>query len=475
MKKLKRKFFLFAMGKIIRVLERTKRAFQDKDVREIFNLSFLAAFSLAASNIHNFFGTMMVGHIGEDATEQISAMGLALLILLLFTSPMNALASSSQTFISQFWGRGERKKALMSFKSMLSVSFFISLFMSVIVFSLGDFFMKIFSPSQKVAEYGKKFLSIRVIGLPATSMTFVMRSFFDAIGEPKKHLAFNLSSTIFCIVLSYILVFGIIFPRMELYGFSLASSLSSFFALFHAFLIIKPYLKEHFSVSEIKSENYRTDMFNFSLKNLKLSLPAGLSQFIASLSFLIFMWFSGFSGVEHQAVSFILVNILGVIMLPMMAIGTSLAGFTGRLIGKSEIERAENLLKNIIIVVGTFSLFASLILVILPELTMKVFSSEREIIESGRITLLTFAPSIIFVSISIMLLNALIGLGDTKFVVLVETTLHFLFFIPSLIILGPIMKLDSSFLWGLISIYFGFLSLALIFRVKSRKWIKKVF
>jgi Na+-driven multidrug efflux pump len=146
----------------IRVIKRIKSAFKNQDVILVLKLSALAATSLALSNIHNFFGTMMVGHVGEDAAEQISAMGIALITMLTFSAPMNAFGSSAQSLISQLWGKGKRRDAFISFKSALVTSFVISLFMCILVFI-------------KVANYGKKFLFVRILGLPATSITFVMR------------------------------------------------------------------------------------------------------------------------------------------------------------------------------------------------------------------------------------------------------------------------------------------------------------
>jgi putative MATE family efflux protein len=458
----------------LRIINRIKSAFRNQDVIFTLKLSAVAAASLALSNIHNFFGTMMVGHIGDKAAEQISAMGIALIIMLTFSAPMNAFGSSSQSLISQLWGKGKRREAFISFKSALLTSFALSSLMCILVFIFGEWFMKIIAPSQKVADYGKKFLFIRILGLPATAITFVMRGLFDAIGKPEEHLKFNAYSTLVCITLSYFFIFGIFFPRMELYGFALASTISSFVAAVHGAFLIRPYIKEYFSPQDISDIKYREDMLKFALKNLKISIPAFFAQFIASVSFLLFIWFSGLPGVEHQAVSFILVNIIGVIMLPAMAIGVSLAGMVGRLMGQNEIKRAKKILQDMIIVIGTASFALSFLMIIFPETSMRIFSNQKEVIEEGKKTILTFSPSIIFITLGILIINTLIGVGDTRFVVKVESILHFLFFIPSLFLFGTVLKSKSVVLWLIISIYFALLFFILLLRVKSGKWMKKL-
>ncbi len=458
----------------VRIIKRIKSAFKNQDAILVLKLSALAATSLALSNIHNFFGTMMVGHVGEDAAEQISAMGLALITMLTFSAPMNAFGSSAQSLISQLWGQGKRRDAFISFKSAIVTSFVISLFMCILVLIFGEWLMQVMSPSQQVANYGKKFLFVRILGLPATSVTFVMRGLFDAIGKPEEHLKFNAYSTLVCIVLSYLFIFGIFFPRMELYGFALASIISSFVAAILGAFLIRPYIKQYFLPQDISDIKYREDILKFALKNLKISIPAFLAQFIASVSFLLFIWFSGLSGVEHQAISFILVNIIGVITLPAMAIGTSLAGMVGRLMGQNETKRAKRTFSDMIIIIGIASSVLSLLMILFPETSMRLFSAQKEVIEEGKKTILTFSPSLLFISLSILIINTLIGVGDTKFVVKVEAILHFFFFIPSIFLFGTILKSKSIVLWLVISTYFAILFFTMLIRIISGKWMKKL-
>jgi len=344
--------------------------------------------------------------------------------------------------------------------------------MSVIVFFLGKRVIEIAAPSDEVAKYASKFLAIRLIGLPATAVTFVMRGFFDGVGTPKEHLKFNTSSTVFCIAFSYLLVFGIIFPRMELYGFAVASSLSSFFALIHGIALIREDIKNHFSIDDIRSEKYRMSMLSFAKTNLKISLPASVAQFVAAFSFLLFMWFSGKSGVEHQAITFILVNIIGVFLLPVMAVGVSLAGVVGRQIGKNEIKRAKRTLYDTVIVLGTLSFFVTLIFILFPKTILDIFSDNENVINEGAKTLLVFSPSLFSLIVGMLIVNTLIGLGDTRFVVKVEVILQAFVFLPLIIIFGLIAKAGSTALWGAISIYFTSLLIILIFRLRSGKWIK---
>jgi Na+-driven multidrug efflux pump len=63
---------------------------------------------------------------------------------------------------------------------------------------------------------------------------------------------------------------------MELHGFALASTISSFVAAIYGAFLIRPYIKQYFSSQDISDIKYREDILKFALKNLKISIPAFL-------------------------------------------------------------------------------------------------------------------------------------------------------------------------------------------------------
>ncbi|MCS7213158.1 MAG: MATE family efflux transporter [Candidatus Calescibacterium sp.] len=450
-----------------RFLRRIKSAFENKLLYQTFKLSYVATLSVVVSNIHNLFGTVMVGHVGADSVEQVSAMGVALIILLLFSSPMNSFGSASQSIISRFWGAGDRKQALISFKSAMIASFIVSVILSALVFIIGDKIIAISSTNSKVRDYAMKFLMIRVIGFPFSAVSFVIRGFFDAIGKPKEHLKFNLYSTLVCIILSPFFIFGIFFPRLELYGFALASSISGFVAMFLGLVYVKDYIFQNFSVDDIKQESYLKILTSFLFKNLKVSIPALGAQFIAVTTFILFMRASESEGVEHQAATFILVNIISLFLLPSFAIGTTLAAFCGRLIGDGKTKKAKKIIYDAVIVVAVFASFISLIFFLFSYQIIDGFSNDDMVIDVGGKVMRIFSPGLFFLVSGMILINTLIGIGDTKFVIILEFIAHFLILIPSLIFVGIFLRANSIYIWLIVSLYFAIVFSASFIRLNK--------
>ena len=121
---------------------------------------------------------------------------------------------------------------------------------------------------------------------------------------------------------------------------------------------------------------------------------------------------------------------------------------------------------------GIFSFAISLLFILSPKLVIDIFSNDDEVVKIGSRTLFAFSPALFFLVIGMLIINTLIGLGDTKFVVLVETVLQMLVFLPSLVVVGLILKAGSTALWTVIAIYFTILFVILILRLRSGKWIK---
>lgn len=452
-----------------RLFRRVKSAFSDELVLQTFRLSYIATLSIVVSNIHNLIGTVMVGHVGGDSVEQVSAMGIALIVLLLFSSPMNSFGSATQSMVSRFWGGGDKRNALISLKSSMIASFLISIFLIVFVFLIGDKIISISSTNQKVREYAMKFLLWRIFGLPFSAVSFVLRGFFDAIGKPTEHLKFNFYSTLVCVLISPFLIFGVFLPRLELYGFAIASSISSFVAMLLGLIYVKDYIIDNFSHKDIKHESYVRKLIYFFFKNLKISLPALGAQFIAVSTFIVFMRASEADGVAHQAAAFILANIISLLMLPSFATGATLAGLAGRLIGDGKIRKAKKLIYDTVIVSGVFALVISLIFFLFPHQIVDGFSNDDTVISVGGKIIRVFSPGLFFLICGMLLINALVALGDTKFVIVLEFIAHFIILIPSLIIFGVILKVSSLYIWLIVSLYFTLIFFASFSRLSKLK------
>lgn len=453
-----------------KILRRTRSAFENKFVLQTFGLSSVAVLSLVVSNIHNPIGTIMVGHVGDDSVEQISAMGISLIVLMLFSSPMNSFGSASQSLISRLWGGGDTKQALMSLKSAMIISFAVSTILCFFALLVGNKIIALSSTNPKVREYAVKFLILRITGVPFSAVSFVIRGFFDAIGKPKFHLLFNLYSTLVCMLLSPFLIFGIFFPRLELYGFAIASSISSVVAMALGLAYVREHIKKNFSREEIKQRTYLANLVSFMFKNLRISLPALGAQFIAITTFIIFMRASESGGVEHQAATFILVNIIGLFMLPSFAIGTTLAGLVGRLIGDGKPKKAKKLIYDTIIVTGVCASFISLIFFLIPGQIVDGFSNDSTVINIGGKILRIFSPGLFFLISVMLIINTLIGIGDTKFVIILELIAHAFVLIPSVIVVGIVLKASSVYIWMIVAAYFAAVFFASIMRINKLRF-----
>lgn len=447
---------------------RIRLAFENRLVYQMLRLSAIATVSLVASNIHNVIGMVMVGHVGSHSTEQISAMGTALLIFLVFSYPMNSFGSASQHPIASAWGAGDVKSAIDFTKSAMIMSFLFSLLIGLIIFMTGHKLVGLTTTDPKVREYATKFLLIRILGLPFSAVSFVIRAFFDAVGRPKYHLRFNFLSTLVCIILSPFFIFGVGFPRLEVQGFALASSISGLAAMILGLAYLRDYVVNE--APQIQAPYRKTSAirpYSSLLKNLKISTPAFIAQIIATITFILFIRIAETQGVEHQAATFILVNMLSIFFLPSFAVGATLAGLYGRLIGNGEFKKAKKLMHDTTIVIGTFATALSVIFFLAPDRIIGIFSHDELVIDVGSKIIRVFSPGVFFMITGMILLYTFIGIGRTKFVLMVELVLHILFLVPLLLITFMVADGNTTLMWATIALYF-----AIIFLIFFTKLLK---
>lgn len=444
-------------------MKRIRLAFTSKFFLDVFKLALPGALSISVSNIHNFIATIMIGQLGEKSAHYLAAMGLGLLITLTITSSANSFGSGVQAFVSRAWGAKNYIEVSAYLKAGIFSGTIFGLISSILGFIFAAYVFPYLSPDPDVVRVGVPFLKIRFIGIFPTVLTMVLRGFFDGIGQPKEHFKFNTSSSAFCIVLSYILIFGEFgLPRMELSGFALASTLSGFFAFIHGLYLIRKYVK--------LSLKYEIS-FPHLIRNFKVAIPASVSAFLATFSFLVFLWFTGYSGTEHQAATFVLVNIISLMFLPCMAIGIAVASLAGRSIGGKDLFSAKKYFDDTVTVNILFFLLLGIIFFIFPHGIMAVFSKDRSVIIEGAHALRVFAPFLVFVAVSVIMLQSLVNLGDTKFVMIAEGILHFGFLIPTVLIFEVVLKKGTQAAWGCVSVYFVILFIVLFKRYRSDKWI----
>jgi Na+-driven multidrug efflux pump len=218
--------------------------------------------------------------------------------------------------------------------------------------------------SQGILEASISFIQIRSFAIFFSSFVFVIRGFFTGISQTKIVLYTTAIVAILNVIFNYLFVFGNFgFPRMEVAGSALASTLAEFFAAIFALIYTFK------TVDLNKYQLFTFHKFNFAyLKDVLLTAaPVMLQMFISLTSWFIFFMIVEQMGERSLAISNIIRNAYMILMIPLMGFSSATNTLVSTLIGQGKHNEVFKMIKKISVFSFCITLLFMVILNIAPS------------------------------------------------------------------------------------------------------------
>jgi Na+-driven multidrug efflux pump len=156
----------------------------------------------------------------------------------------------------------------------------------------------------------------------------------------------------------------------------------------------------------------------------------------------------------------------------MQAIGISVAGSTlvGRYIGAKDIPAAIRSFRSSMKFAGILGGAIATLFIALPDLLMRVFTTDPEVIALGAPLVRLGALFQLMDAFGIVASGSLRGAGDTRWPFLAQSALAWGLFVPLAYLLGVTLQggLVSAWIGG--TVYVAVLSATLVWRFRSGAW-----
>jgi len=107
-----------------------------------------------------------------------------------------------------------------------------------------------------------------------------------------------------------------------------------------------------------------------------------------------------------------------------------------------------------------------------PEGVLGAFSREAAVVASGTVPLRIMGAMGAVFSTAMILTQALFGAGETRFVMIVELTLHFFCLVPLAYVLGMVLNLGLVGVWSSAAIYAVALAALMVWKFAGGSWKK---
>jgi putative MATE family efflux protein len=275
----------------------------------------------------------------------------------------------------------------------------------------------------------------------ALGMNFAFRGYWNGVDLSKVYMRTLIVMHATNIILNWILIFGHFgLPALGCAGAGIGSAIATF-------LGTALYFGQAFRLARRNGFLQRLPDRSTLVTMLRLSVPAGIQQFFFAAGMTFFFWIIGRVGTAELAASDVLVNLLLVAILPGMGFGMASATLVGQALGRGNAADARSwawdVSKLAMILVGCIAAVGLLF----PNLLLRLFLHEPHTLELARTPLRVVAGTIWFDTLGMVLMNSLLGAGDSRRVMLVSVVLQWGVFLPVAYLVGPVFGMGMTGVW----------------------------
>jgi len=323
------------------------------------------------------------------------------------------VAGCVSTFVSQSFGKGDLENC----SRYAWQGIYISLLTGFAVLAFLPFarpFFERMGHEREVTDLELAYFRIRILGFVLVSSEVALASFFQAIGRATLPMTSTIAANIVNIALAYTLTLGHFgMPRMGISGAATATLLA---LLFQTLLLLSFFLSDRVN-SEYGSRHTWRFQPAKAAELFRIGWPSGLSSFMDVAAWGIFTSFivGGFGAVQLAAHTGA-INFMHLCFLPAMGLGMAMTPIVGQWIGRGNHDMARKRAITGVKIGVVIMTSVGIVLAVFGRQLMMFFTDIPEVITLGRYLLILAAIFAGFDAISIVLMGALRGAGDTRWV-----------------------------------------------------------
>lgn len=371
---------------------------QGKYLKELVKLSLPVSMGFLGNTLINI-GDVIVA--GRHSTLALGAISVASAISMTFIIFGIGLISGVSALTANL--RGAKKSSRSLIKPTLKYSFFVSIFIFTLIW-LTIYFVPYIELKDNLTPLVVEYLKITSFATFPICGFVALKDFLQAYENVKFPNMVGAIGVVLNLILNIILVFGFwIIPSLGASGLAW----STLFTRSLMFLILFIYCIPYYKLKIKKNENF--------IKNLlKIGWPIAIAHFFEFLGFNIIAVLVGKFSALYAAAHNIIITISGATFAIPLAISAMISVKVGYALGeKNKSEIKKYYLSGLFLVILWESILAILFL-ICPDILIKIFTSDKEIITVSIPIMLCVACFLIFDGAQVATLGALRGLKKTK-------------------------------------------------------------
>lgn len=402
----------------------------------LFRLSIPTVVAQLINMLYNIVDRIYIGHMPEDGSLALTGVGVCMPLILIVSAFAAFVSSGGAPRASIFMGKQDKKSAEKTLGNCFSLQIIISLVLTVVLLIWNEDMLLMFGASENTIKYASDYMSIYAIGTLFVQLTLGMNSFITAQGFTVVSMISVIIGAVCNIALDPVFIFAF---DMGVKGAALATIISQAVSCVWvvAFLISKR------STIRLKKENLRLEG-KIVLPCIALGAAAFIMQGSESIISICFnsslLRYGGDIAVGAMT---ILTSTMQFAMLPLQGIAQGAQPISSYNYGAKNAARVRETFRLLLITCLTYATVLWLAVMFFPELFVKIFTPEAELIDFASKALRIYLGGLFLFGIQIACQMTFTSMGKAVSSIIVAVVRKFVLLLP-LIYIVPHLVSDPT-------------------------------
>lgn len=412
--------------------------------RRILALGLPIVAGMASQNLLNLVDTAFVGFLGDDA---LAAVGLGNFANFMASAFITGLAAGVQSVAARRKGEARAGETAVPLNGGVLLASGLGVPLTIVLLLVTPLVFPLLTDDAGVARLGVPYLQARLVGLVPLGVNFAFRGYWNAVDMSGKYLRTLVVMHVSNVVLAWALVFGHLgAPALGVRGAGIATTIATFIGTAYYVALAFRHARQGGFLRAMPDRATIRSM-------LKVSLPSGLQNFLFAAGMTALYWIVGKVGTGELAAANVLTNLTLVAFLPGIGFGLAASTLVGQALGRGEPDDARAWGWDVARLAAGSVGVVCLAALLAPDLILSGFLHDAATRELARTPLLLTALMMPIDVVGVVLMNAIVGAGDARRVLVVAVGLQWVLFLPGAYLVGPILGHGLLGIWILQGVY----------------------
>lgn len=431
--------------------------------RQILKIALPVAASILVPNINFITNNIFLGHLSEQA---LAVAGITGIYYLTFGVIGFGLSNGLQSLISRRAGENDIKAIGLLFTQAVRIALIFAAISILVTYFIAPFIFKHALHSELNIQMATSFMRIRIWGLPFLYIYQMRNALLISVNKSNYLIIGTLAETLANIFFDYTLIFGKLgFHAFGFNGAAIASIIAEAIGLITIFSII------HFKgLGKQLNLFQRSGLNNATIKLiLKQASPIMLQFALSTGSWEFFYILIEHHGTQPLAISNIMRNLFGIFGCFAYSFAAASNSMVSNIIGQQLQHKVKELVFKIMKLAVLFSASIVLLINLFTHLFLSAYGQTESFIQAAIPVARIISVALIFQSIAVVWLNAVVATGNTRRNLITEIATLIIYCVYVYVVLE---RFNLSIVIGWLSewIYWLCLFIPSYWYIQSNKW-----